>query len=364
MTMRVVGAGVEPDVRAFIVSCLRPAADGARLCDGFARAARGRDVDDVIAVATDYGVAPTVATACVKAAVPEPRFRDISEHSALHAMTLQVALARTCAVLAGASVPVLAMKGAALQAGGHMPMGERHCDDIDVLVDHADAVRAVRALVDGGFAALHDYFDDTALLRSPEGVAIDLHRASPGRKHSLTALWAQTEVAVVEGVDVRIPTAPALLEQLCDHVVVRHRAYPRYWPKHVHDVAVLVARGAAADLSARLVGADDDAVSRGWPGPVLLSLAVTAGAIDDDAPAAVRALADLLVLPSRLGAAAHGARFVANRAIAEVQRGGVRAFWPDAGWLKTSGDLTPGRSLWQARGARLRRIAGLTRGRP
>jgi hypothetical protein len=231
-----------------------------------------------------------------------------------------------------------------------------------LLVDDEHADAAVTALTGAGFVPLTDgFFDGTRPLRALTtlgGVVVDLHRSVPGTNATLAALWPASVDVIVEGVRVRVPTLRELLDQLCAHVVVRHHGYPRSWPKHTADVLALAPALGHTDLvgwvRAGVVAREDDAV--------LLSLAVTAGFLADNAPAPLRALADALVLPARPFVLLHGARFAAVRAATIARRAPRMALLPDEEWLRRSGDLVPGRSLWRARLARLRRVANVVRG--
>ena len=306
----------------------------------------------VLAAARDYVVLPTLAHAALRVGVDDGAgsLRAVVETVAVDNGRLQQTLAVAVTALQAAGLSHLALKGAALFAAGHVPLAARHADDVDLLVDDGAAAAALAALARAGFVQRTPLIDGTiALRRGDDDVELDLHLRLPGTGETLTELLPDSEVVDVDGVAVTVPRPGALLAQLCDHVVIRHKMWPRYWPRHVADVRALSpwARG--------------DVVLRG---PVALSLAVTAGIVDDDAPAPLQALAHAFVLPGLVAAAGHGARFVASRAVATVAAGHWRAFFPDEDWLQRSGDLRPGHGVWQARASRLVRVAGRARGRP
>lgn len=176
------------------------------------------------------------------------------------------AFARVTRTLEAAGVPCLAMKGVAIAALDPGYAVRRHLSDLDLLVRPEHVVQADAALRAAGVAPALDRptldgregVEGRASLgsavavevyRDPAGVPIDLHVRPPAATaaRDLEGLWARARIADVAGTPVRVPSPDDQLLIACEHVFDRHGATPGLLPRHVADVARLVALGARAD---------------------------------------------------------------------------------------------------------------------
>lgn len=210
---------------------------------------------DVLARAERLAVGPRVASRLE----PDPYVTERNAEANARA-ALRVHGAREVgAVLDRAGIQALLMKGAALAAlGVGAELGDRHSDDVDVLVPegHRSAAEAAlgragyvradavtRPAVDGRPVAAQEVRagDHAApCLVSPTGVHVDLHdRVPDARLGTFAAFDGYTQQTADAAT---IPTPAALLAQLCDHVVVHHQARPSYLARHVADLVSLEAR--------------------------------------------------------------------------------------------------------------------------
>jgi hypothetical protein len=177
-------------------------------------------------------------------------------------LTVHVAV-RAQAALAAAGLDSLALKGLAFQAHDPAHLQRRHFDDVDLLVPPEALGAAAAALLAAGFEAdgpLPDYsgralgdatgspvLHRTLNFLGPGGTLVELHPVlfdEPGGETTLAALLSRAvEVPVGRG-RVRVPGLEDALGMLCRHVVVHHDAEALYLPRHVADVAALLAAGA------------------------------------------------------------------------------------------------------------------------
>ncbi len=223
-------------------------------------------------LARAYALAPRAASALLATLEGDDPFADEVRELATQTLVVQrlalVELADLVTLLGTAGVRTLVLKGGAMLAQGYVAPGDRHMDDIDVLVDpaRADDVDALlddagwhridwasQPGIDGRPLAEHNRADHHALIPrvGPAGSLFDLHRALPDTDAlsdaGFDALWARAAVADVHGVDVRCMAGADLVSTICHHVVVHHRAEPRYLGRHIADlVAIERALGAAA----------------------------------------------------------------------------------------------------------------------
>lgn len=154
------------------------------------------------------------------------------------------------------------LKGAGLAAHGVAAVaGDRHTDDIDLLVPSERREDVLRLIADVGYAPDHDsalpavgggtiadqeFTTSTHSelgLVSPRGVRLDLHwRVPDAAVGRFEDVLEHTVLAGPSGGAIPVPSPPMLLAQICDHVVVHHRARPAYLPRHTADLVDLVAR--------------------------------------------------------------------------------------------------------------------------
>ena len=152
------------------------------------------------------------------------------------------------------------LKGAGLAAHGvSLVIGDRHTDDIDLLAPAESRDDVIEAIAELGYAPDHDSelpavgggtladqeFTTSAhaemALISPRGVRLDLHWFVPhAGTTDFSEVIARTVMAGPEGGQIPVPAPPLLLAQICDHVVLHHRARPAYLPRHVADLVDLI----------------------------------------------------------------------------------------------------------------------------
>ncbi len=168
-------------------------------------------------------------------------------------------LARLLRALRAAGIETLLLKGAALGVAVYRNVGLRPMGDIDLLVRHEDAARALAILEGLGYAAFGaetrpgaslEYENEVAL-RHPEHVTpVELHwdlLDSPHYQSVLDMRWFWNTALPVEfeGVSALILGPEAQLLHLCSHLMLHHGGASGHllW---YHDIAeVLVAYGAA-----------------------------------------------------------------------------------------------------------------------
>ncbi len=272
--------------------------------------------------------------------------------------------ARAAQLLAAARGPfgvdALLLKGGALLALGVVKPWERHLDDVDVWVRPRDARRAWDTLLAAGFTPVgpapsttHAGVDSLEapthqlpMLRSPHDALLEIHVEShaDGDAGDFDACYAAGSDVDVFGAQVRVPSLPHLLEQLCAHVVRHHFGDLRYWPRHVDDINAILR--AAPELGAW----------RDRPDEVGLSLRVAHGASEPHSADAV--LTGLFLEPSTSTRAIWHLARVAVRAGRFARSGPLglaRAIWPDEAHLRFTGDFVAG-SVVRAQIARYHRL--------
>jgi hypothetical protein len=247
----------------------------------------------VVRLARRWAVAETAAYALMRAGVLEglgghaagALRGDLENASARNALLLAEA-ALLQRALRAEGIDSVALKGVALVAAHYPGVGARHVGDLDLLV-HPDAAPAAAAVLRGrGCAALWPPLPDLAgrpasgvradrhhlpALRTPGGNVCELHYAAPGAEGGETAaatLLARARTVSFGAGELRIPALDDLLGMACAHALSHHRGDARLVPRHVVDVAVLLA-----------AGADVARTEQRWSGgEVAASLAVLAAA--------------------------------------------------------------------------------------
>ena len=158
---------------------------------------------------------------------------------AMRAMIQRSELAATCAILAEAGIPAVALKGAWLAARAYPDPALRPMRDIDLLVPQADIGRAFDALLGAGYVqagAAEMTLDEIVLidkhmppLLAPRGTMIELHHRlweRDGRLDHASPTSNETEVlarAVRDEDGIGYPAAQDLLAHLIVHAVYSHR---------------------------------------------------------------------------------------------------------------------------------------------
>ncbi|MBK9516127.1 MAG: nucleotidyltransferase family protein [Anaeromyxobacter sp.] len=203
------------------------------------------------------------------------RLREEVERVAVQASLTLLTAARAQACLETAGVISLALKGLAFQAHDPAHLVRRHFDDVDLLVRAADLPAAGAALRGAGFTAdalLPDYggaaldggavspaLHRTANFQGPARTLLELHTTLPtcqGPDATFEALVSRSVLVEHPDGRLRLPCREDALGMLCRHVVVQHSADCGHLPRHVADVAALLAAGADPALTAARYDAD------------------------------------------------------------------------------------------------------------
>ena len=149
-------------------------------------------------------------------------------------------------------IPFIVLKGAALMARYPRLVRLRHTDDIDIWVDPRRLHDANTLLLNHGYRDLghsrdlsngSDHHRHLRLLVSARGTPVELHRRPPdyGRTALFEEAWQAAERVALGDVEVPTRHAPAMLVDLCAHVVLHHFAQAELWPRHLVDVATMTA---------------------------------------------------------------------------------------------------------------------------
>jgi hypothetical protein len=130
--------------------------------------------------------------------------------------------ARAFAALAGADVPFLVLRGAALSATAYPERTLRHSHDLDLLIHAADRTRAIDTLHQARFAETPTPYNETrsARLLDPSGLPVALHdRLYRFAFYTppLDQVWARAQRHDVAGHSVLLLSAPDQLAHVCGH---------------------------------------------------------------------------------------------------------------------------------------------------
>jgi hypothetical protein len=233
------------------------------------------DPEALIQRAHELAILPPVATRIVAVdahrawptALQARLERDALESATNNTLRLHQA-AEVSARLDAHGIPALFVKGAALLADTYQDIGARHLDDIDVIVPADEAARARTVLLEAGFTdeerfeaiavdgrplaehASDDHHAEVGL-RSPLGVAVDLHRQladTPNGRFEQLVVGSRL-VPIPTGGTIRVAAPEVELRILCHHVIVHHDMVARYIPRHLFDVAALLKRWPGIEAS-------------------------------------------------------------------------------------------------------------------
>lgn len=165
---------------------------------------------------------------------------------------MRTALAEAVRVLDRHGVPVVLLKGAALQYQLWEGIGLRPWSDLDLLVRPSDVDAAVTALATVGYRIARTEtrpgttiaHESELLLEGPGGMLIDLHWSlfdSPAHQFSSadSDLVSQRHAVDVGGVPAAILSPEAQLLHLCGHLTLHHGGSGLLW---LNDIAQLVSR--------------------------------------------------------------------------------------------------------------------------
>lgn len=158
---------------------------------------------------------------------------DDARRVAYRGLALAAETARLCGALAGAKVPVVALKGAPLAMLAHGSLATKHAWDIDLLVpadrieDAAQALAAAgyRCHIPGtamvGLADWHRFAKDSAWRNDEADITVELHtELTENSRHLLPGLTARSTTRSVElSPGLTVPTFghDALFAYLCVH---------------------------------------------------------------------------------------------------------------------------------------------------
>ncbi|HEU5209718.1 MAG TPA: nucleotidyltransferase family protein, partial [Longimicrobiales bacterium] len=187
--------------------------------------------------------------------LPDAVRRLLEERTGVHALRsrlLLVELGDLLRALAGAGVPVILLKGAALAAGVYPDPALRSMGDIDLLVRERDLPRARDAAIRLGYrpegeAAEHHL----PPLRRPGATMVELHShiESPSAPFRIDTegLWERAQTIRTADCEARTLCAEDLLLHLCLHLSYHHRfglgRAEGMDLKHLYDIVVLLERG-------------------------------------------------------------------------------------------------------------------------
>jgi hypothetical protein len=232
------------------------------------------DWDHLLALAARHAIAEALHVGLERAGAAIPShvraaLRDAHEGAAARNALLLAEAARVQAALSAGGVRSVLLKGTALLAAHAPAIGCRHVGDVDLLVAPADLARAGELAREIGCRSTGDelrgldgrpssHLHLTPLL-TPRGTTLELHRRPAHARE--TAAWtaavlARSVPARTVGGEVRVPEREDQLAVACEHA--RHGALtePLLRPRHLGDLALLVAAGASFEAAAaRLPGA-------------------------------------------------------------------------------------------------------------
>ena len=219
--------------------------------------------DELIELATRFALLPRLVSRLDVQSVDREFLATVNAKSVDSAARASARAAEAfvlTTVLSRIGVPHVFLKGAGLAAHAVATVpGDRHTDDIDLIapVDaRASVLGAIADLgyqadldselpsVGGGTVAEQDFTTSSHAemgLISPRGVRLDLHWFVPDAGTTNFADVLERAVfAGPEGGQIPVPDPALLLAQICDHVVLHHRARPAYLPRHLADLVDLI----------------------------------------------------------------------------------------------------------------------------
>ncbi len=298
--------------------------------------------------------------------------RDAAIHNEVQNRVLLADLADAVRMLEAEGIASITIKGAALLARSSRLLRTRHTDDIDLWVDpdrvlDADRIfraRGYRDLTPAPHAApRHDgsahpkrsprQAHELPALMSERGTPLEIHHHPPTEAR---ALWSEAlgrvEYVDVSGVRVAVRSAPAMLRDLCGHVVLHHFALPTLWPRHLLDVQALLDDRATLLTEATSGASFHDRLALG------VTSMVRAGARGEGPDALARRL--VFPVTTRLGWRWYRLGTKVHERWAEGPSALAHALWPSDAFLRARG-FDPDRGLLRARVAHAREVIARTR---
>jgi hypothetical protein len=257
--------------RALLVECLLSAAAPRRTLAELASRVHG---DAFVELARSFAVSETAGHALLStgslhllAPGAARALREDAENAAAKNTLLVRDAAMLQRALADAGIPSVVLKGTALVAAHYPAVGARHVGDLDLLVMPAAVERAAAVLTglgcdedrpalrwyDGGAAPQGDHH--LVPRRTPGGIACELHFDLPGgygEAARVEGVLARSREVRLGNFAVRVPSPEDLFGIACVHALGAHRSDHRFVPRHLADLAVLVASGADIEAATRL----------------------------------------------------------------------------------------------------------------
>jgi len=175
--------------------------------------------------------------------------REVYRETAGRVAQLRSALSEAIAALAAARIPVLLLKGAALQQDVWTDIGLRPWSDLDLFVDRRHVQSAVATLARLGYrpgraettlGATVAHENELALV-GRGGVVVDLHWSLFDSPHhdalaDLSLLCARARPCAVLGMPAKMLSPEEQLLHLCGHLVLHHNGDELLW---LNDIAQL-----------------------------------------------------------------------------------------------------------------------------
>jgi hypothetical protein len=175
--------------------------------------------------------------------------RDVYRETAGRVAQLRSALAEVLAALRQAGIPVLLLKGAALEHDVWTDIGLRPWSDLDLFVDRRHLLRAVGVLAQIGYTpgrsettvgATIRHENELALV-GPGQVVVDLHWSLFDSPHhdgrlDVARLWREARPCNVLGLPAVVLSPDEQLLHLCGHLVLHHDGDEILW---LNDIAQL-----------------------------------------------------------------------------------------------------------------------------
>jgi hypothetical protein len=186
-------------------------------------------------------------------------FREATTHAAVHSIVAERVCREIAELGSELGVPVIFLKGAALQLAKRVTSGSRNMCDVDVLAPEDGAKRLQRALVEGGCTALEvrESEHQLQLLTHSTGLGIEVHKIIPGVR--LGSGSSATADELIErglahpapelGNDCYLPSDEVVLAHLLVHGISQHGMSPEGYPiaRMLADVQDLEIGGACLE---------------------------------------------------------------------------------------------------------------------
>jgi hypothetical protein len=207
----------------------------------------GVDVATAVEAAWRFSLAERIGSRIPKEMLEEELGDDFAREireATIRTAALTIVVDRICHEIVelgvGLGIPLVFLKGAALQLSGKVSSGSRNMCDVDVLASEEGARRLQSALVERGCRALEVRESEHQLqhLTHPLGLGIEVHKIIPGVR--LGGGSSATAAELMEGGLVQpvpglndgcyIPSCELLLAHLIVHGIAQHGMSPQGYP--------------------------------------------------------------------------------------------------------------------------------------